>query len=132
MRARATAVLATLTLAASPMLATTNVPTVVDLTAMNETDVRALLSDVEIGPECCDMAEVFYHDGSYVYLGYGPERGHFTVASNHVCVTRENRPYEHCRRIYRNRKGEAVFINDGDSQVELISPRPAPDRSHWR
>ncbi len=133
MRARATAILATLMLAASPVLATTDVPTVVvDLTAMNETDVRALLSDVEIGPPCCDMAELFYHDGSYVYLGFGPDRGHFTVSGNHVCVTTKSRPDERCRRIYRDRQGEPVFINDGDRRAEPISPRPAPDISHWR
>jgi hypothetical protein len=102
------------------------------LTAMSEVEVRDLLSDVEIGPECCDRSEAFYKDGDYVHLGYAPDPGRYTVAGSRVCVTTEYRPKETCRRFYRDENGRAFAIKEGAKSAEAIDPRPAPEKSYWR
>jgi hypothetical protein len=98
---------------------------------MSEGDVRALLSDVEIGPECCDLSEVFYRDGVYVQLGYAPDHGHYTVSRNHVCVTTGYRPKAICRKFFSDKSGKPFAVTDGKKQIEPFNPRPAPDESEW-
>lgn len=94
------------------------------LKAMAEADVRALLSDVAIGPECCDRSEEFYRDGSYVFLGFGPDDGTYTIVGNLVCVRTWREPSDDCRYVYADADGLAYSAYQNQVDAELITPRP--------
>jgi hypothetical protein len=93
---------------------------------MAEADLRRLLSDVEIGPRCCDMAEGFYRDGRYARYGYGVQRGTYSIRGNIAC-SRLAKDQVRCTAFYADAGGNPWFDVQGFPDMQPVDPRPMVD-----
>lgn len=88
-----------------------------------EAQLRRLLSNVIIGPECCDLAEEFYAGGRYMHDGEAASPGRYTIASNMVCVTLQGERKASCRLVFIDRTGAAYITYKGRQRAFPLEVR---------
>ncbi|ESQ93342.1 hypothetical protein ABAC460_01155 [Asticcacaulis sp. AC460] len=118
-----------LCLASTPVLAQSGIfdsKPLSALTPMSESEVRSLLSDVMVGPRCCDAESAYYRDGRFRHYGYGLELGTWTLQGNSACALYGTPKREWCRSFYKDVDGKPFFTHmRGDDPIP-VDPRPAP------
>ncbi|EGF92632.1 hypothetical protein ABI_10690 [Asticcacaulis biprosthecium C19] len=97
-----------------------------DLKPMSDAEVRKSLSNVMIGPECCDSSEGYYRNGVHMIYGEGIEEGHYTVQGNRVCTrwVYPGKP-DLCREFYRDSWGRVYYSEDGQGAAIRFESRPS-------
>ena len=110
-------------LSAPPASAKTAHGPVAGMHPVVEVDLRQLLSDVEIGPRCCDMAEGFYGDGRYARYGYALLRGTYTVQGNTAC-SHLSPDETRCKAFYVDAHNRYWFGLPDSPDVQPVDPRP--------
>jgi len=71
-----------------------------------EAEVRGLLSDVVIGPECCDAAEAYFRDSRYVKDGDRVERSRYPIVGKLVCAPVYDGQINRSHQVYVDLSGD--------------------------
>ena len=94
------------------------------LKPLPEADLRRFLSDVKIGPQCCDAAEIYFADGRYIAVSPTARPGRYTVSGNVVSVLALSGQPVEAHRFYTDETGKVFYTTRGRDGALPANPRP--------
>ena len=94
------------------------------LKPVREADLRRFLSDVKVGPHCCDAAEIYFSDGRYIAVLPTARPGRYTVSGNVVSVLALSGQPVEAHRFYTDETGKVFYTTRGRDGALAANPRP--------
>ncbi len=102
------------------------------LKPMPEADLRRLLSGVEIGPHCCENADVYFADGGFVALRGQALSSRYLVKGNVVSILAVSGTPVEAHRFFTDATGRVFYTTRGRDGALPANPRPVEAGVHER